>query len=319
MKIKLHNKRNKRGSRSGAFHGWGLVIASLVASCVSTSTIADAQDLSSRRRAGLEELRAAYLNKEFSIEATLVSQSGPEFLSNLFGKQLEGCPAPGPEAAKSFTTRLRVEGAGAWAGDFDGINTKVKSAIGSSGSGFAVPSRSSARLPEFQKGPELEFIFDGTQDVQRSLIEEALRRVDRCLSAVPVGIYGPDELARRCPYPNISREKVGQTCVPFTSGIISEPLADGSGYKVVVNQGTVCDFVGFKGQASNSTSFMGCYNQQYEGIARVVNAREGASALAKMATTAKRQCKRLKRKRSARSIDACVMRVMGRAMERSGR
>lgn len=290
-------------------------MAAVVCAAFAVSGSAEAQELGERRGRGAQELRATFLNRSFSIEAKLVSRSGPEFLSGLVGKPLQGCPVMIPEPAQTLAMRFRVGGPGPWAGDFDGINAGIKTDLGESGMAFAVPSGSTARLPELQRGPELEFTFDGTRDVQRSLIDAAIRRLDRCLSALPQGSYEGDEIARLCPYPSVTREQAGQTCVPYTSGTLSEPLADGSGYRVMINQGTLCDFVGFNGQASRSTSFVSCFNARYEGVARISGSFEGAATLRAVSSAARRECRKGKRKRSARSIDSCVARVMARSMK----
>jgi hypothetical protein len=277
------------------------------------STVASADKLERKRREGLEEVRF-FLNKDVQLEATLVSKAGPDEIYSFLGIQLEGCPAaPTSEIPDQLSTQFRIGGAGAWVGDLDGVNARITKATGSPGSGFAVFS--AGRAPEFPGGPEFQFSFDGSFNVRRALIDSALERLEACVKRLPPGRYPGDELQRLCPSEEFSREQVGQTCVPYMEGTIGDPLPDGTGYKVFVNQGTKCDFVANRGKGSPSTSFTACYNGFYEGVARLSSPQGTTSALKRAAATAKRTCKKVRAKASRRALNACAAKAMSQSMD----
>lgn len=288
---------------------------------IAQSEPAQADDTESLRRAGLSEVREAFMRRGFAVDATLVERTGPEFLSGLVGKPLEGCPAaPVADFSDTFSIKFQVGDAQSWAGKNDGVNTRIKTDTGLIGTGFALPSNSSALLPENQSGPQFNFMFDGTNNVQRALIDQAIQRLDACLEALPPGSYPGDELARLCPYPEIPREQAGQTCVVSIFGMLTEATSDG-GFKVTVNRSTMCDFVGFNGTASTSTSFKNCFNERYEGTARMLTTGSLKSFVRAAAATAQNRCKRSGKAGvvAGRRINRCVARSMTQAMQRGSR
>lgn len=281
---------------------------------------ASAEDLSTRREKARSEVGPLFFNKEVSIEAQLASVDGPEWWERNFGKKVFGCPAaPSTDQPQELSMEFSTGGAGAWAGDLDGINTDIRKPTGAIGGGFAVPSNSTARLPEMQSGPELEFLFDGTADVKRSLVDAAAEKFDRCFSNLPAGTYLGDELSRLCPAPEVTRSQQKQTCVPYVSGVIGEKLADGSGYKVSITQQTMCDFVGYGRSGDTSTAFTPCFFQRYEGVAKMDGRRSSAKIRSLKAASKKalRECGKNVRKLDPRKVVQCVHKSMIKSMATS--
>jgi hypothetical protein len=264
-------------------------------------------------------VRRLFFDKQVSIQAQLVSAEGPEWWEKTFGKKVFGCPAlPSTGQPEELSIAFSTGGAGAWAGDLDGINTDIRKPTGAIGSGLVVPSKSTARLPESQSGPEFEFLFDGTSDVKRALVDAAAEKIDRCVSNLPVGNYLGDDLSRLCPAPEVSRGEQNQTCVPYVRGVIGEKLADGSGYKVSVTQQTMCDFVGYGRSGNTNTGFTSCSFHYYEGVAQMDGEKSSARlrSLKAVSRKALRDCGRNGRKLDSRKIARCVEKSMAKSRTR---
>jgi hypothetical protein len=277
------------------------------------------EDLSSLRRRGLEEVSPLFLNKQVSIQAQLVSAEGPEWWERNFNTRVSGCPAnPVTDPSAELSLNFSSGGAGSWAGDFDGINTKISKPTGAIGYGLAVPSNSTSRVSERQERPELEFTFDGTMEVKRALVDAAAEQIDRCFSSLPSGSYSGDQLSQLCPAPEVTRAQQRQTCVPYVSGFIGEKLADGSGYKVYVNQQTMCDFVGYGRSGNSNTNFTPCFFQRYEGVAKIDGGPQSTKVRALKAASKKalRACGKIGRKRDSRKTARCVQASMVKSMAR---
>jgi hypothetical protein len=161
-----------------------------------------------------------------------------------------------------------------------------------------------------------EFTFDGTIDIKRSLVDAAAEKIDQCVSKLPSGSYPGDELSRLCPVPTVSRTQQKQTCVPLISGVIGEKLADGTGYKVSINQQTMCDFVGYGRPNDSNTGFTSCFQQRYEGVATISGGQPSAQVRALKAASSKafRECGRSSRKRNGTKVAQCVKTNMLRSM-----
>jgi hypothetical protein len=315
-----HDKKeiSKSGLRKALASGARVVALATVMNTLAL-TAAHGEDLSSRRRRGLDEVTPLFLNKQVSIQAQLVSAEGPEWWERNFKTSVFGCPAtPVTEPSAELSLNFSSGGAGAWAGDFDGINTKISKPTGAIGFGLAVPSKSTSRLSDRQTRPELEFTFDGTMDVKRALVDAAAEQIDRCFSKLPAGIYAGDQLSRLCPAPEVTRAQQKQTCVPYVSGVIGEKLADGSGYKVYLNQQTMCDFVGYGRSGNTNTSFTPCFFQSYEGVATIVGGPQSAKFRALKAASKKalKACGKIGRKRDSGKTAKCVQTSMVKSMAR---
>lgn len=299
----------------------GIRIAALFALVNSVAlATAFADGLSARRETARSEIGPLFFGKQVSIQAQLSSFDGPEWWERNFGTKVFGCPAaPVTDQAQEMSLTFTTGGAGAWAGDLDGINTEIKKPTGAIGSGFAVPSNSTARLPEMRSGPELEFLFDGTADVKRSLVDAVAEKVDRCFSNLPPGTYLGDELSRLCPVPEVTRGQQKQTCVPYVSGVIGDKLADGSGYKVLITQQTMCDFVGYGRSGNTNTTFTPCFFQRYEGVATMADRRSSAEMRAVKIASKKalRDCGKNNRALGSRKIAQCVHKSMVKSMAAS--
>ena len=122
-----------------------------------------------------------------------------------------------------------------------------------------------------------------------------------------------------CPREEFTKEQVGQTCLPYIEGIITDPLPDGTGYKVYVSHGTKCDLVAFGKKERPLTSFVACYNGYYEGVARISDPLGAPSALKRAAAAAKRSCNRIRTKGSKRAFNACLAQAMSRSMDARAR
>jgi hypothetical protein len=285
-----------------------------------TSASARADDYGRERERAVREL-APFFRKQVVIESALVRSTGPEWTENLFKKKLFGCPAQPaapiePTKNLSFTTA----GPGPWAGAVDGINITITTPDGMQGGSLAVPSNSTARLPEYSRGPELEFFFDATLNVRRALVDAAAAEFDRCFSRLPPGSYPSDELQRLCPYRPISRAEQKQSCVVSTSGTIGAPLPDGSGFELRLIESTVCDFIGYGRSGDTNTGFTTCFFNEYAGTAKLSAEFLPATAKQKQLRTAKRLMTKMcakttsgRRMRPSR-VKACVMREMARVM-----
>ncbi len=291
----------------------------LLAACASPA-LSLADDYRSGREFAQREL-APYFGKQVAIQSTLRRTMGPEWAQNMFKIKLFGCPsesAAPPQETKElvFTTG----GPGPWAGAVDGINVAIAALDGSSGWGLAVPSNSTARLPEFRNGPELEFIFDGTLDVRRSLVDAAAAEFDRCFRQLEDRGYSWEELMRLCPYRPVTRSEQKQSCVVSTRGTVGAPLANGTGFRVRFWEATVCDFVGFGSSGESVTSFTSCFINEYKGVARISAPYLSATPEQRRLLAAKRRitarCARTASGRRMRpaQVKSCVMREMARAM-----
>jgi hypothetical protein len=288
-----------------------------------TAITVEAQDSSRLRQEAYQEMAPKFFNKSFSIEASLVSVAGPEFWENVFGRKIEGCPAASVEApSQTISLEFASGGKGAWAGSLDGINTTVTKPTGIKGAGFAVPSNSTARLPEFQQGPEFEFSFGNVWDVKRALVDQAADAFDRCASALPPGDYSDGRLSRLCVLPPVTQGAQGQTCIPSVSGTVYEKTAAGDGYRVVITKQTMCDFVGFGKEANTSTGFFPCFIERSEGIAKITAATtssiETKTAVKSAAQRAMRVCKSSPKAKSHRKLAKCVNSAMAKSLGSKG-
>jgi len=290
----------------------------LVLSAIANTSHAD--DETSERARARRELDP-YFRKQIAIQAALARSSGPEWTEDLFNKKLFGCPGePNTPTESSKNLFFATGAAGAWAGAVDGINTSITSSDGIKGGGFAVPTNSTARLPEDSRGTELQFFFDGTMDVRRALVDAAAAEFDRCFSRLPPGRYSSEELQRLCPYRPVSRAEQKQTCVTSIYGSIQDPLPDGSGFDVRLIESTVCDFVGYGRSGDTNTGFISCYLNEYRGVATFTADIPPLSAAQKKLRSAKRRMARVcgrtssgKRMRPGQ-VKSCVMREMARTM-----
>lgn len=308
-----------------------LRLASLIFSCGVVVSLGapfplEAQDSSRLRQEAYQEMAPKFFNKSFSIEASLVSVAGPEFWEKSFGRKIEGCPAaPAETPLQSTSLEFTSGGKGPWAGSLDGINTTVTKPTGIKGTGFAVPSNSTARLPEFQQGPEFEFSFGNVWDVKRALVDQAADAFDRCASALPPGDYSDGRLSRLCVLPPVTRGAQGQTCIPSVSGTVYEKTAAGDGYRVVITKQTMCDFVGFGKEANTSTGFFPCFIERSEGIAKITEATTPIeaktavkSAVKSAAQRAMRVCKSSPKAKSHRKLAKCVNSAMAKTLSGTG-
>ena len=308
-------------AQTGVLYGLALV------AIYSPVSLALADDYRQERAKARREL-APYFEKEVAIESAFVESSGPEWAEKLGPSyKLIGCPVL-PLTAASATKDLtfRTAGPGPWAGAVDGINISIEAPDGKKGGSVAYPSNSTARLPEDSKaGPTYEFFFDATLNVRRALVDAAIAEFDRCFSQLPPGDYTSKEFERRCPYRPVSRDQQNQTCVVNTTGSITRPLADGSGYEVEVHESTLCDFVGFGKNANTNTSFTTCYNNSYKGVATLSSQVTQASAKQKFLRSARARMTKLcattrsGRRMTIRTVPQCVMRQMSKLMAGSRR
>ena len=300
------------------YGGIRLAIAVIGGLCVAgASAYADSYE---REREQARRELAPYFNKQVGVRAALVRTSGPEWTERFFNTKLFGCPAePVAPAEPTKEIFFRTSGAGPWAGAVDGINTVITTPDGVRGNGFAVPSKSTARLPGTIRNPEFEFSFDATIDLKRALVDAAAAAFDRCYAGLPPGSYTYEELMARCPYRQVTRAQQRQSCVVSLRGIVGEPLADGSGFVGSINESTVCDFVGYGRSGDTTTSFTACYYNEYEGVATISTDFVPPTAEALQARATKRRmmkmCGRDKRGRSMRpaQMRTCVMREMARS------
>jgi len=283
------------------------------------SGIASAQDLNEQRAQAKNEVGPLFFDKFISLDANLTESSGPELWQELFGKPLVGCPTKPLIASDTYSLEFTTSGARAWAGDLDGINVSIASISGFPGGSLAIPSKSSAKAPTSSSKPELSFFFEQTSNVTRAAIDNAAREIDKCLSKLPPGNYPGDEISKLCPYPEIPASQLKQTCVVNTYGDITEPLANGSGYKVAVREQMMCDGVGYGRAQPSNTAWLPCYINTYEGIANITPGQGGAriSSLRAASKTALRKCggKASSRARaSGRKMRACATKSMAQSI-----
>jgi hypothetical protein len=265
----------------------------IIAGCsLALGGVAQGDEIDPLRERARKEVAPLFFGKFVSIDAALVDSSGPEKWRKLFGKPLVGCPRASFPSAETMNLELTTAGGGPWAGSLDGINVRVTSAAGSSGGGLAMPSNSTARVPNSEKGPAFSFFFNQTSNVERGVIDRAAREVDQCLSKLPAGRYEGDEISRLCPYPELPVANFRQTCVVDTYGDISDPLPDGSGYAVTVIEQLMCDGVGYGRAQPTSTAWLPCYTNTYRGVAEIKSGTGGAriAALRDAAKSALRRC-----------------------------
>lgn len=284
------------------------------------ASLSVADDYQSERERARREL-APFFRKQVVVQSALERSVGPEWAQNLFKRKLFGCPAePVAPAQPTKEVVFTTGDPGPWAGSLDGINVRIAALDGSRGWGLAVPSNSTARLPEFRNGRELEFIFDGTLDVRRSLVDAAAAEFDRCFSQLAGGGYSWDDLMRLCPYRPVTRSEQKQSCVLSTYGTVGAPLSDGSGFEVRISEWTMCDFVGFGRSGESNTGFTSCFFNEYKGVATISAPSLSATPEQMRLRAAKRRitamCARTASGRRMRpaQVKSCVMREMARAM-----
>lgn len=299
-----------------------LCLLALATLCPSTSSLY-ADEYARDREQARRELNP-YFRKQVVIQSALQRSTGPEWTEELFKKKLFGCPSqPAAPVEPSKDLSFTTAGPGPWAGAVDGINIAITAPDGTRGGGLAVPSNSTARLPEDKRGAELEFFFDATLNVRRALIDAAAAEFERCFNRLPPGSYTSEELQRLCPYRPVSRAEQKQTCVVSTSGTIGAQLADGSGFEVRLTEATVCDFIGYGRSGDTNTGFTTCFYNEYKGVATITSEMIPASAQQKQLRTAKRRmttmCAKTTAGRRMRpgQVKACVMREMARVMSKA--
>jgi hypothetical protein len=294
-------------------------LAGLAALCaIGNSSYAD--EYSSGRAQARREL-APYFKKQVVIQGTLESSSGPEWSEKFFGTKLFGCPAqPAAPVEETKALSFRTAGPGPWAGGIDGINISITAPDGTQGGSLAVPSNSTARIPEDGRGAELQFFFDPTLNVRRALVDAAAAEFDRCFSRLEPGRYSSNELERLCPYRRVSRSEQKQTCVVGIDGTIGAPLPDGSGFEVKLRESTVCDFVGYGKSGDTNTGYTTCFYNEYKGVAKISSEVVAATAsqlqLRSVKSLMTKMCAKSKSGRRMRGgqVKACVMRQMAKVM-----
>jgi hypothetical protein len=294
-------------------------VIAIAAVCASIGAVS-ADENSGERERGRTEV-SPYFNKQVAVRAALVRSSGPEWSEQFFNTSLFGCPtAPAAPVEPTKDITFTTAGAGAWAGAVDGINTVITTPDGTRGGGFAIPSNSTARVPESNKGPELQFLFDGTLNVRRALIDAAAAEFDRCFSKLPAGSYSSDDLMRLCPYRTVTRDQQKQTCVVNIEGSVGQARSDGSGFDVTLTESTMCDFVGYGRSGDTNTSFIACYYNEYQGVATISAQIQERTPQVQQLRAAKKQmsktCGKTKRGRVMRpaQLKSCVMREMAKVM-----
>lgn len=314
MAICLESDEGSMNKKNLAFS-----LAGLAALCaIGNSSYAD--DYSSGRAQARREL-APYFKKQVVIQGTLESSSGPEWSEKFFGTKLFGCPAqPAAPIEETKALSFRTAGPGPWAGGIDGINISITAPDGTQGGSLAVPSNSTARIPEDRRGAELQFFFDPTLNVRRALVDAAAAEFDRCFSRLEPGRYSSDELERLCSYRRVSRSEQKQTCVVGIDGTIGAPLPDGSGFEVKLRESTVCDFVGYGKSGDTNTGYTTCFYNEYKGVAKISSEVVAATASQRQLRSVKslmtKMCAKSKSGRRMRGVQvkACVMREMAKVM-----
>jgi hypothetical protein len=278
-------------------------IAAVLVSLTTISFTGDlvAQELNDRRRQAKDEVSYLF-NRGFKINAELVSVDGPDDFKWFKNRSIVGCPDSAaieamPKKSLSFNSGRSTT----WAGDLDGLNVDVRNERNVQGIGFAIPSNSTARLPEANGAPAFQFEFNASADPGRAVVDLAGERAGQCLQGLPEGSYSNEELARLCPYTPPTRAEIGQTCILVTSGEIGDPLPDGSGYEAKVTDATLCNFVDLGWGESNG--FTTCYAHSYKGIAELSERSGEVSAASKMVVGAKKlagqRCAKLMRQARA--------------------
>ena len=126
--------------------------AGAIALSCSLANDARADDYRRQRRNAVRELEQ-YFNKQFVIQSSLVSATGPDYFDRIFGQtgryKLVGCPeSPVAQPVPSKRIVFTSSDPAAWAGYLDGLNVPTRSVDGVRGGGFAVPTNSTARIPE---------------------------------------------------------------------------------------------------------------------------------------------------------------------------
>ncbi len=292
--------------------------------CVfSLASVSEAQDYERQRRAAMREINQ-FFNKQFVVTGTLFRDIGPEEFPTvpwLKGKRVVGCPQrPLSPPVDSKQILFRSTRPTQWAGGLDGLNVPTRNIDGSKGGGLAVPRNSTARLDTPLNSPEFEFEFNGLWDLKRGLVDAAAEEFERCFNTLPAGAYDSSELARLCPYREVTREQQGQTCVASVSGVIGKPLDDGSGYEASFIEQTLCDFVGIEGWSDKNPGFSSCYLTEYRGVAQISSDFIAQTATQVKVMQAKKQlvsrCAKGKGKANRRParIRSCVAKGMAKAM-----
>jgi hypothetical protein len=298
--------------------------AGAIALSCSLANDASADDYRRQRRNAVRELEQ-YFNKQFVIQSSLVSANGPDYFDRIFGQtgryKLFGCPeSPVAQPIASKRIVFTSSDPAAWAGYLDGLNVPTRSVDGVRGGGFAVPTNSTARIPEKQRGPEFEFEFNGTWDVKRALVDAAAAEFEQCYTRLPSGRYDDEELQRLCPYRRVSRSEQKQTCVVDTRGIIGSRVPGTDAFEVTVYESTMCDFVGIGGSGETNTSFVSCFQNEYKGTATISSEPLTVTAFQRKLGVTKRRLVAKCTKSSTRNrmrpgrVKACVMAGMARAM-----
>lgn len=295
----------------------------LLGCVLSLASVSEAQDYERARKAAMSDIRQ-FFNKQFVVTGTPVRSFGPERLSDvpwLDGKKVVGCPAQSlTPVADSKQVIFRSTRPTQWAGGLDGLNVPTRDINGSKGGGLAVPRNSTARLNTPLEAPEFEFEFNGMWDLRRGLVDAAAEEFERCFNTLPPGAYDTAELARLCPYREVTREQQGQTCVASVQGVIGKALNDGSGYEASIIEMTLCDFVGVEGYSRSNTGFNSCYFTEYRGVAQISSDFIAPTAAQVKISAAKKKlvsrCAKGRSKAKLRpaKISACVAKGMARAM-----
>jgi len=294
------------------------IAAVVLSTFLAASNLCNADNLSSARQEAAREL-SPFFNRSVSITGVLVETVNPEALGEMLGGRLVGCPeAPAAPIEDDLSLSFATFGAGPWAGDLDGINTKIEKPTGEIGGGLAVPTNSTARAPGSTSGPELDFSFNPALNIRRALVDAAAEEFDRCFSKVPAGSYTYEEIVRLCPPRLVSRGEQNQTCVLTTDGTVGKALPNGSGYEVNLSVGTMCDFVGYGRSGNQNTGFTTCFYQRYSGVATfdapASELRARNAQLRAITKRAQRKCGSSKGKIRSTQVKACVVRHMSAAM-----
>jgi hypothetical protein len=282
---------------------------------------ASAGDLSEQRAQAKNEVGPLFFNKFISLDANLTDSSGPERWQKLFGKPFIGCPTLPLASSETLSLEFTTSGAQAWAGSLDGINLGISTISGFPGGALALPSNSTARESSSSSRPALSFFFDQTSNVTRAAIDNAAREIDKCLSKLPPGNYPGDEFSKLCPYPEIPASQFKQTCVVNTYGEIGEPIENGSGYRVVVHEQKMCDGVGYGRPQPNNPGWVSCYQNTYEGFAKITSGRGGTriSNFRAASKIALRKCGSSRVRANSRKTGICAAKSMVRSLARRSR
>ena len=295
------------------FHHAASTIA--IACCVIGTSYADDRTVAARELAPL-------FNSSYQISAQLESVMGPSEIGGLLNGTLFGCPEQsGLSDAVSYDTIISSGSAGPWAGSLDGINTPVTLTSGDRGTGLALPSNSTARLPDQNGKPALRFDFGLSGNVTRDLIDAAAEKFTECFSKLPPGSYTGEQLTALCPIETPTRAQQGQTCIPIVTGSLELSSVTGV-FDVQINEGLMCDYVGFsKRSAERNTGFTSCFVNIYKGQGVKLDKLPTALTVARKArANAVKTCLlrvgSRKGVRRQRSVAKCVSGAMSRRMAR---